>query len=181
MTVYKWIDSVRKGDELTVFDGISSGQWANVFTASLASFNKNSGLKIKMVPSENEDDANIVILLSSGTSTYGDNPKPIVINPEFGHGKTRMFRDEASGEISKVVAFLPITPKENHINVLRMITVHELIHACGLDDNEHSNDGVFMTLPNIRNGQIFASAASKKMPPLFFSQKTKGQLRQNFA
>lgn len=181
MTVYKWIDSVRKGDELTVFDGISSGQWANVFTAALASFNKNSGLKIKMVPSENEDDANIVILLSSGTSTYGDNPKPIVINPEFGHGKTRMFRDEASGEISKVVAFLPITPKENHINVLRMITVHELIHACGLDDNEHSNDGVFMTLPNIRNGQIFASATSKKMPPLFFSQKTKGQLRQNFA
>ncbi|MCY7374756.1 MAG: hypothetical protein LH472_02135 [Pyrinomonadaceae bacterium] len=172
-----WDKSVMKdAGKLTVYNGISVGKWSTVFGRTLESFNKNSKLTIKLVPSKDKDAANIEILLSSGSSsyTYDGTTYPVVFDATLAHGKTKTF-DRGDG-IEKAAVFLPSEPKENHVNVLRFIAVHELIHACGLD--EHNNDGVFITAPNIKNGQIWAAQGSKKMPPLFFAPKTVMRLQE---
>jgi len=54
--------------------------------------------------------------------------------------------------------------------------MHEMAHAAGLE--EHSNDGIFMTLPNIgNNGKISATKNGKSMPPFFFSNRTVTRMR----
>lgn len=177
--ITSWSSSIKDTGKLTVYNGIAVGKWATVFKAALASFNKNSGLTIKMVETKNKDQANIVMQLSGGTSSfeYDGTTYPVVFDGTLAHGQTLTFARD--GGIEKAAVFLPITPKENHIDVLRFIAVHELIHACGLENGEHAGDGVFITLPNIRNGKIWASADSKKMPPLFFSQSTISKLQNN--
>ena len=165
--IYKWSDAVKQTGKLTVFNGMAVGQWSAVFAAALASFNKNSGLSIKLEETKSREDANIIMLLTSEKDG---------ILSTLTHGRTRMYRDQAGGQILQVETYLPSEPKENHPNYLRFIAVHELVHACGLDDAEHANDGAFMTLPNFRNGKIFAQAGSKQMPPLFLSSKTRSKL-----
>jgi hypothetical protein len=179
--IFSWTADVVKNGELTIYNGISVGQWANVFTAALQSFKKNSGLKLKLTPVKSEASANVVMLLSEGNASYpyGGNNDPIIFSGTSAHGKTRMFRGD--GGIEKVVSFLPANPTYNHVNYLRFIAVHELIHACGLDNDEHANDGVFMNSPNMGGGKIWASNDTKKMPPLFFSPKTQGKLRTYFS
>jgi len=71
--------------------------------------------------------------------------------------------------------FLPSDPQK-HANVLLMIFMHEMAHAAGLE--EHANDGIFMTVPNIdESGNIKATKTSKSMPPFFFSNKTVTRMR----
>jgi hypothetical protein len=178
---FPWIQSVRDTNKLTVFNGINAGHWVNVFSFALHTFNKISGLKMQMVPSKDEDSANVVMKLSEGNATYpwGGNSDPIVFVGTAAHGKTRLFRNE-SDEVIKAVTFLPAKPADDHIHVLQHIAIHELVHACGIDNGakneEHDSDGVFITLPNIANGKTYSTPATKKMPPFFFGSKTKTSL-----
>lgn len=167
---------LKDADKLTVYNGINVGRWSTVFVRALQSFNRNSGLTVKLVSASDKGAANIEMLLSEGSSSfpYDGTEYPVVFDATLAHGKTKTF-DRGDG-IEKAAIFLPLEPKENHVNVLRLIAVHELIHACGLD--AHNNDGVFITAPNVRNGQIWASKGSKKMPPLFFAPKTVMRLQE---
>lgn len=166
--IYSWNSAVRSTGQLTVYDGISKGQWATVFKAALDSFNKNSGLQMKMVRAKTKEDANVVMTLADATV--------VGHSGSLAHGRTRMFRDGGSGEILNVEIYLPENPSANHPNYLRFIAVHELVHACGLDNGEHSDDGVFITLPNFSNGKIKSTKTSKRMPPLFFNASTRAKL-----
>ena len=166
--IYSWNNAIKSTGQLTVYDGISKGPWATVFKVALESFNKNSGLTMKMVRAQSKESANIVMMLA-GSDVFGS-------NGSLAHGKTRMFRDAASGEIQNVEVYLPEQPTMTHPNYLRFITVHELVHACGLDNGEHSDDGVFITLPNFSNGKIRSTKTGKPMPPLFFNGSTRAKL-----
>jgi hypothetical protein len=108
-------------------------------------------------------------MMLAGTSKFGN-----AASAE--HGITRMFRDEASTEILNVEIYLPERSTKTHPNYLLFIAVHELIHACGLDNGEHSDDGVFVTSPNLGNGKISSTKSSKPMPPLFFNESTQAKL-----
>ena len=172
-----WLSRVKTSGKLKVYNGISIGKWAGVFQPALASFNKNSRLTVKMVEEKDKDQADIVMQLSSGNScfVYDKTPYPVVFDGTLAHGKTKTFARD--GFIEKAAIFLPNEPKESHVNVLKFVAVHELIHACGLVEHD-KHDGVFIDLPNIANGQIWASAGSKKMPPLFFAKKTIARLKE---
>lgn len=171
-----WAKNITDTGELTVFNGASVGKWATIFKLALTSFNRNSGLKMKMVEAKKKDTANIVVQVAGGTTNfeYDGTSYPVVFPHTLVHGLTKTFARD--GFIEKAAIFLPSEPDEDHKNVLRFITVHELIHASGLVD--HDNDGVFMSLPNIRKGLIWSSANSKKMPPLFFDPKTIARLQK---
>ena len=161
-----WITSVKDTGTLTVYNNMSAGQWANIFTLTLRSFNNLStqhGLKVKLAETKDKEKANIVMNLSDD-----DAFKTLV------HGKGRVSVQD--GFVIKVEVFLPSQPAQNHKDVLLFIALHELVHACGLENSDHANDGVFMTLPNIRNGKIWAAANSKKMPPYFLAPSTVSKL-----
>ena len=57
-----------------------------------------------------------------------------------------------------------------------MIVMHEMTHAAGLE--EHANDGIFMTLPNIdATATSRPPRSGKSMPPFFFSDRTVIRMR----
>jgi hypothetical protein len=167
-----WVANVKDAGRLTVFNGLTA-QWGTVFKRALDSFNQLAGgLGVKLEQTKDKAQANIVMQLSGGAAKfeYDGNVATATFDGTAAHGKTLLFsRDNL---IEKAASFLPVKPRESHIDVLTFITVHELIHACGLDNRDHANDGVFMTLPNIRGGRIWASADSRKMPPLFLHSST---------
>ncbi len=167
--IYKWDRSVRKTGQVTVFNGLETGAWSGIFAQALAAFNKISHLDMKMVEGKSKGSANIVMELSDG--------KGLGFSGTMLHGKTRMYRDGDSGAIMNVECFLPATPRHNHPNYLLFIAVHELVHAMGLDNDEHASDGVFITLPNMQEGKIFSTKGSKKMPPLFLNASTRSKLQ----
>ena len=175
-----WMTSVKDTGKLTVFNGLNAGRWATVFKPALDSFNKLSnqyGLGVKLEGATDKAQANVVMQLSGGTASfeYDGNVGTASFDGTAAHGITLIFSRD--GAVEKAASFLPTNPKENHVDVLTFIAVHELIHACGLDNNDHANDGVFMTLPNIRGGKIWASQDSKKMPPLFLAPSTVSKIQ----
>lgn len=171
-----WIKSVRDAKQLTVYNGITAGKWANIFKPALLSFNKlRAG--VKLVEAKDKTQANVVMQLACATCSfdYEGESHHAVLGNTLTHGKTLIFSRD--GFVEKAAVFLPSEPDQKHVNVLKFIAVHELVHACGLTDAEHAGDGVFMTLPNIRNGQIWSSANSKKMPPMFLAPGTITKLK----
>ena len=170
-----WTYKIRDTGKVTVYNGIDSGKWANIFKASLDAFNHNARLPVKLIPGEDKEQANIVMQVSGGSAgyTYDGQSYSVNFDGTLAHGKTNTLAREDG--IEKAFIFLPLNTTQSHTNVLQFIAVHELIHACGLV--EHNNDGVFMTAPNIQNGNIWSAKNSKKMPPLFFAPKTVARLQ----
>jgi predicted Zn-dependent protease with MMP-like domain len=179
-----WIKSVRDAKTLTVFNGIGSGHWANIFAIALDAFNnfaKPAG--IKMVKSNDEEKANIVIRIADGMAVYEYEKtkyqKPFSATGLHGLTKT-LARD---GMIEKVFVFLPARPQEtvfdnkgNQIErmvgheVMKVIAVHELIHACCLDEmKDHGGDSLFYYPLHYRTGKVYVPERGKNqalMPPI---------------
>jgi hypothetical protein len=179
-----WIRNVRNTKTLTVFNGIGGGQWANIFALSLASFNrfaKQAGIKMVAAPSEPE--ANIVMRLGDGTANF-EYDKTEYQNSFSGtalHGLTKTLSRD--GVIEKAFIFLPARPMvtvfDNKGNqseqlanqgVMEVIAVHELIHACGLDEmKDHGGDGIFYYPLAYQNGKVYVPERGKNqalMPPV---------------
>ena len=70
-----------------------------------------------------------------------------------------------------------------------MIAVHELVHACGLDNADHSTDDLFQANPQVDPGntaagdkmRIEAGGRMRWMPPLVLSGSTAQKIRQLWA
>lgn len=157
-----WTRRVKRTGTLTVYNNMSVGQWANIYTLAFQAFNDLSarhGLKVKLTETTEKDRADVVMSLLDDEAFKG-----------LVHGKARL--SHMNGQLVGVEVRLPSQPAQNHPDVLTFIALHELVHACGLENGDHDNDGVFMTLPNIRDGKIWASQDSKKMPPFFLAPST---------
>ena len=170
-----WEKKVRSARELTYFDESNTGKWTGVVKLSVAAFNRIGKGVVKYSETSDRNRANVVIGVAEGQASFpfGGDDRPIVFSKTSTHGITRTFAYDTG--IAKAVIFLPSDPSQDHRNVLQFITIHELVHACGLE--AHDNDGVLMTAPNIRNGTIFSTPKSKKMPPFFMANKTTARLR----
>lgn len=191
-----WIDSVKAAKKLTVFNGIKAGKWATVFSPALVSFNKlNLGISAEAV--KDKDAANVVVLTSAGGATYtfGEYEHSATFDGNRFHGYTMLFHP--NGSLEKAVVFLPNDPKVSggfihgkevfdraNPNQMRVIFVHELIHACGLDNGEHDEDGLFqkgLVPMGDKVGSVLASRTGKLMPPMYLSQPTKSKIQQNWS
>jgi hypothetical protein len=193
-----WVESVRDTGELTVFTGksISNTPWANVLPAAVKEFNvfnKSFGLGISLRtvsdPPTDTGGANVKIEAASGSisAAWSGSSKAENFNGKSLHGRTFQFHYENSG-LEKAFVFLPLEP---HINtpkgqrlvgtgVMRLIAVHEFVHACGLEDSDHVAGGLFEGNPSVDYGKtadldrVIASAGgtTRKMPPLVLGEKT---------
>lgn len=170
-----WISGIRSSRELTYFNGANVGKWSGIVDLAATAFNKMPDSFVTYKKTKDKASANVVLGVTDGNGSfpYAGVDSPIVLHKHQVHGKTRTF-DLGSG-IEKAAIFLPSAPSQDHKNYLIFIVAHELAHACGLED--HQQDGLLLSPPNMFAGKIFASADSPKMPPLFLGAKAAGRMQ----
>lgn len=175
-----WIASIKNTGTLTVFNNMSAGQWANIFSLALKSFNKFSQQTgVKYVQAKDKQAANVVMQLGA--------PNPTAL-----HGATST--SSLNGEIQSAVISLPDTPQVTDFDkrgkqltiaasqgVMQCIAVHEMIHAAGLNSNDdHGSDGVFYSPLGHQDGKLYVPEKGKNqklMPPIRFGQTIIGNLK----
>lgn len=189
---YPWIDSVREKGELSVYPEGISGTWSAIFHQSLAEFNRLShhyklGVILKeskTPPVEGGGGADVRVSTANGpiALNYEGQDYPGSLSGDGLHGRTRTIkRQTAITMVEKAFIFLPQQPKVNApsglravgTNVMKVILVHEFIHACGLED--HTKGDVFQDIPNVEGDSV--KAGNIKMPPIFISGATATRIK----
>ncbi len=137
-----WFRRYRKEGQLTVFN--KGGAWTAAVNTAIATFN-GLGFGVKLVPTNDERNANIVVKLSNGSETYPHPSKTITTNFDAKelHGRAHTLSDGKRGlEIFFAIAFLPGLVKNPTPGQMEVVTVHELIHCAGLNGKNPDNSGV---------------------------------------
>jgi len=134
-----WFRRFRKEGRLTVFN--KAGAWSAAVNSSINTFNA-LGFGVKLVPTADERNANIVVKLSNGKETYPHPSKTITVDFDATelHGRAKTLSDGRKGlEIFFAIAFLPGGVANPTPGQMEVVTVHELIHCAGL--NGQNPDG----------------------------------------
>jgi|SRR5262245_29077987 len=216
-----WIDKVKKTKQLTVFStlAVSRGPWAAVFTKALQEFNRlsttmNLGVTLTQTttpPATNGlGGADVNFDAARGKVRFtvlGNELSVDVIGSAMG-GHTQIIsweNDKKVKEIIKAFIFVPSAPMINaglagH-QILRgvgdgvklCIAVHELVHACGLANADHSpelNPDIFIAQPQPHEG---TTAQDDKLrirldpppplfvPPIILTARTAGLIKSNWS
>jgi hypothetical protein len=191
-----WASRVRGTGKLTVHNGLKSGSWAHVFTAALQAFNR-LGLPITMTQGDDEQSANVIMRVADGEATYEYDGTTLshAFDGKRLHGYTMLISREGKQETEKAAVFLPSNPRSGpmyrggkavyekaSVEMMKVIAVHELIHACGLDNQDHAtDDGVFYfpLAPDGRGKMIVPGAGQddKPMPPLRLAGSTISKIK----
>lgn len=197
--LFTWSDNIKKSKTLFVYNGITNTKWKSIFSSVLQSFNKlPHGIKAK--PIADETKANVVMFTSEGIAKYKYDGQELAATFDGNrfHGYTMLLHQQNSTVLEKAVVFLPSEPqirggfKDNgdeiiespNLNQMRVIAVHELIHACGLDNAEHDDDGLFqknLVPSGDKMASLMAVKGSKPMPPMYISGATKAKILNNWS
>jgi hypothetical protein len=183
----RWVPNVMNAQKLTVFNGIA-GHWTAVFDIALNSFNdlsKQYNLGVTLAKANDEKSANVVVRVGMGTVAYEfDGEKHTLVIDAF-HGNTRSLgHASSSGDFlgwEKAMVFLPNTVKDNTRDIMTVLACHELIHACGLSNQDHGNDGLFYDMLSPRDGKMIVPEQGKNqrpMPPLWLAPATAQKIRK---
>src|SRR5262245_56880108 len=156
-----WLDSVKQTGQLSVFPGptVTGGAWATVFDESLLRFNALSQLlafRVTMVRATTPPDPNgsggADVQFEAGNNqvsyTFQGTQYSMPIDGNGVHGNTQVVKisfNATDYRIAKAFVFVPATPKlhgstgrEVGRGPRLVIAVHELIHAAGLSNADHS-------------------------------------------
>lgn len=196
-----WNDAATNAQKLTVYAAasITGGSWKVMLEKAISEFNalaKKNSINVileksKDPPKDDGSGADINVEAAAGSITpswAGKSSSSMVFSGIRLHGHTTQFKQE--GKIQKAFVYLPSTPKINTPKalraagegVLKVIAVHELVHACGLDDGDHTTDDLFQGYPDVDYGSTPSGdrvlIPGGSMPPLKFGgttiQKLKG-------
>jgi len=189
-----WTGSVKQSGKLTIYLAPLAGSWGHVFRDALRAFNalcstNKLGITIteSKVPPEHQGGANISVRAASGavSATYDGETRSENFDGARLHGRTLLFYRAPQNVVEKAFIFLPTEPKVNTpqgqrpvgVGVMKVIAAHELLHACGLEDADHSSD-LFQANPRVDAGTTAASdkvligTGPKSMPPLLLDGAT---------
>jgi hypothetical protein len=185
----RWIEEVRQFGELTVF-AVPNQIWDHAFFRAFALFNmfsvaRDIGVILKPAsspPNPNGPGAHVQF------STFTSN--------KFDEGHTDFSRRTGDPPDRIAAAFIsvpsnPQTLGQHPRNVGEepkvLMVAHELVHACGLDNSEHTPDAnpdVFSTgwIPDFGNRpeDDGLHLGQTKVPPLVFSVGLAHRIRQNW-
>lgn len=201
----KWVDSVISTHQLKYhIDSSVTGSWITAVREAIREFNILSlqhQLGVTYVesvsPSTETNGTNVKISLGSGNISFLYDGS--IYNSSFSgnalHGLAQQVQIGEPPRIDKVFIFLPANPQMNTpnrglratgIGVMRMIALHELIHGCGLSNNDHSSNDVFNGYPSTDPGrtpnmdrigfQVHGKYYS--MPPTIFTSETAAKIRR---
>ena len=200
-----WTNSIKHRGRLSIYtDPSVTGTWAVVFREALREFNALSHrhrLGVTLTPSgaspTESGGADVSVETASGTvsRTYRGTEISESLDGTRMHGSTlQVSRADA---IEKAFIFLPSHPQVNTprgvravgTSVMKLIAVHELVHACGLENSEHTTDDLFQASPLVDPGstpvgdrvRIEAGGRMRWMPPLVLSASTVENIRRLWA
>jgi len=193
-----WIDRVKESGQLTVFLGETvTGQWASVMSEAIRDFNALSrikGLGVTLVTASEAPaargggGADVAVALGSGniTASYEGTVTTGNFDGSTMHGQTLQYKID--NRIEKAFVFLPAAPLINTPRgrrpvgpgVMKVIAIHEFVHACGLSNAEHSTDDLFQGFPQVDPGdnaagdrvRIQSGRSMTWMPPLVMAANT---------
>ncbi|HVE58341.1 MAG TPA: hypothetical protein VNB22_16030 [Pyrinomonadaceae bacterium] len=184
----KWNRGARESGQLRVYN--MGGGWSAAVNAAINTFN-TLGLGVQLVAVNDKDVADIHVKLSNGADFIEKGAIKLMagFTADQLHGRARTRASSGSRkrepEIDFAGVFLPgkvqnVTPKQKEV-----ITVHELIHASGLDGGipgggQHPNmdhDDIGIMVANMKvdgDGLIeyLADKNAKPMTPIRIGAKT---------
>jgi hypothetical protein len=198
-----WSEAVRKSKQLSYHCQNSiSGLWAGALSEALRHFDHQASNFVKLVKADDSKSANIEIQAGGGKIdyTYLGNPFQTFINGSGYIGRNQLL--SIDGIVEKSMIILPNMPNVNAPringpsrvrpagkNILIFIALHELIHACGLEDKDHTSLCVFDGHPS-PNGSadgpdkdVMETRTQKKrvnMPPFTISKTTLSKIASNW-
>lgn len=181
----EWEAGVKSSGQLTVFTE-ATGIWVSIMSSAIESFNKLNKryqLGVKLAPHKDRGTADVIVKSSNGTGTHDFSSGGTATANFSGtaiHGQTSFSGDGTV--LKKCVIFLPDSPsfsggfikgKEVRTpaskDMLRVIAVHEFVHACGLDSNSDHDpkEGLFVkSLEPKGNKLVEAWTKNPGMPPM---------------
>jgi len=197
-----WIGGVKSTGQLTYhLDASVRGPWLTVFGEAITKFNEHARrleLGVSFAASADPPTvgggANVGVATGSGSISYSyEGTRTTSINGTGLTGSTLLISREGS-PIEKAFMFLPERPRINTpsaglrptgAGVMLVIAVHELIHACGLANSDHTAEDVFNGYPSADPGrtpdedriQISVGGRYRFMPPIIFSGATAGKIK----
>jgi len=202
-----WIDTVVHRGRLSIYAGatLRGGNWLSVFNQALREFNALSRtyhLRVILAgssdpPAESGGGADVAIDTASEniSYSYGGARDSEGFDGSRMHGRT--FQASREGKIEKAFVFLPQSPLINTpqgqrpvgAGVMLVIAVHELLHACGLSNSDHTQDDLFQGNPQVDYGSsaaadrvlIQAGGRTRRMPPLVLSGATATKIKDLWA
>lgn len=213
---HRWLENIRATHQLSVFPGKSlTGSWPTVFNTALQEFNNlstanNLGVTLTRATAPVNrflTGANVQFEAASSGSSFTFNDtflgSQTVTLPSSFMARTRPLPSPSNGDrLGQALILVPATPKvtagPTGQKVLREagdpikldLAIHELIHACGLDAEDHtpmSDPDVFVAFPDDDPDNSDPSkdrldvgtknGVHQKVPPLFLSGPTVSKIQ----
>lgn len=189
MTIVPWHRNVQRKGTLTYAVKAMGGQWAAVVDKAIAEFNRQMstiGLKLTVSKVEKGMGPHIIFETEPGSGIHGSAPgQTVKINGV-------LYLDTVTIRVPATPRIDPKDPRSREVGpAVRMaLLVHELIHAVGLSNDEHSSDDVFaaksVVIPKgqyLKNKQVAEDMVqppdgSTPLPPIRIGAKTIGNLKR---
>jgi len=196
----QWVDRVKDTGRLSIYPDSLTGGWPPVFEQALREFNvisRRHNLGVSVARSSTAPaasgggGADVAVRMASGaiSFTYASHTWSGHMDGSVMAGHTRTYTLDQ--RIEKAYIFLPRQPqvglssggrREVGAPVKLFITVHELVHACGLENAEHCPMDLFHPQPAPFAGRTPALdraiiTYTLRMPPLRLNEVTAGRVR----
>jgi hypothetical protein len=195
-----WEDPIRKSQQLTICPGtmIAKSSWAKILPDAVKAFNALStanSLGVAFVQSSTPPDPNgpagadVLFQTANGAVTFVSfgTKFSVTVDGSALIGDTEQVKTVVKNveKVAKAFIFVPATPqggsgkaqREVGPGVKLVMLVHEMIHACGLNNKDHSSDDVFFGFPQLRMASKAAddkieASSTAIMPPIVMLAKT---------
>lgn len=194
--INSWREDTRTTGKLRIAEkaGFKRAPWKGLLSRAIKEFNalsKTYDLLVTFVEDSQPGQANVTVDTVAGSNLVGHAPFQSFV-PEG--------RPDSDGRVFRCDITLPSDPKVNTpqgqrrvgSGVLLVMLVHEMVHACGLSNEEHSKTtDLFLASPSILIGDRQAedsvdsrrTAADKTrigMPPLLLDDNTAESIRKSW-
>jgi hypothetical protein len=185
MTIIPWSKAVQRKGTLTVAaaEDIKGGHWTTALDKAIATFNQlmsDKSIAVTISKAENEINAHIRFMTEKGNGIHGN-------------GNLSTMKLGGREYLDSVTIKVPATPRidpndaksrEVGVAVRIYILVHEMIHAVGLTNDEHSHDDVFSKAGLLKAGKTAGDDlvqpldGSEPMPPIRLGATTIANLKK---